>query len=345
MLIKEGNRVDIACNIEQSLNPEIEKIVENIHILDFKRSPLRFENLMVYNQIKKIILEFGYDIVHVHTPVAAAIVRMACMNLNVKVFYTAHGFHFYDGAPIKNWVVFYPVEKFLSRFTDLLITINQEDYNRAIKSFNTEHIKYIPGVGLKIDDISRVEVNRREKRKEIQVPENAFLITSVGELNENKNHEVIIKALAKLNNLNIYYIICGEGPLKDYLNRLIKKLKLDKNVNLIGYRTDVIEILKVSDLFAFPSKREGLGMSALEAMAVGLPIITSNIHGMKDYSKNGVTGFTYNPNDVLGFAKGINKLYEDKNLCKKMSKNNIREVEKYDINNVIEKLIELYKNF
>jgi len=343
MLIDEGHQVDVAFNIEQEVKPEIYEMGCKIHQLPLQRSPLKRENFRAYRTLKNIIISEGYDLVHTHTPVASAIVRMACRNLNsVRVFYTAHGFHFFRGAPIRNWIVYYPVEKWLARYTDTLITINKEDYERAKRKFKARRVAYIPGVGINLEKFNTVEVDRDLKRSELGLPKDAFVVLSVGELNKNKNHEVIIRAIAKIYNPNIHYIICGQGQLDSYLKNLSKELGIENQVHLLGFRKDIPEICKISDLFAFPSKREGLGLAAIEAMACGLPVITSNVHGIVDYSIDGITGYTCKYNDLTGFANSILKLFKKEAIRIEYGNYNLNSIVKYDLSNILLRLREIY---
>jgi glycosyltransferase involved in cell wall biosynthesis len=343
MLISMGYTVDVAFNIVQGVSPEIIGLGCKVYNVEFQRSPLKKQNYIAYKKIKKIIKDEAYDMVHTHTPVASALVRLACRHMqNVRIIYTAHGFHFYKGAPIKNWLIYYPIEWFLSKYTDLIITINKEDYVRAKRTFISCIIKYIPGVGVDVKKISKVIVDKASKRCEVGIPYDAFLVISVGELNENKNHEIIIKAIAKMNNPNIYYFICGQGHLRDHLYGLIKRLHLEKQVKLLGYRKDIIELNMIADVFAFPSKREGLGVAAIEAMACGLPIVTSNIHGIVDYSVNGETGYSCNPNDVNEFVKAISRLKYDEKLRDIMGNCNITRAKKFDLDFVTSELGKIY---
>lgn len=174
-------------------------------------------------------------------------------------------FIFFKGAPLKNWLFYYPVEKYLSRYTDILITINQEDYERAKRKFKAKQIEYVPGVGIDINKFQNIAVDGERKRADLGIYKDAYVMVSVGELNANKNHSTVIRALKRVNNPNITYIICGQGPLEEKLKDLIKELELSSQVKLLGYRSDIPEILKVSDLFVFPSRREGLSVSLMEA--------------------------------------------------------------------------------
>lgn len=200
------------------------------------------------------------------------------------VIYTAHGFHFYQGAPLINWLVYYPVERVCGKFTDKLITINQEDYHRANSWSlrNNGKIYYVPGIGVDLEEIQNISINKVQKKKEIGISNDVKVLLSVGELNKNKNHEIIIRVLSKLTNKNFIYLICGNGELKEYLKNLAQELGVSDKVKFLGYRKDVLEIYKIADLFLFPSKREGLPCSLIEAMAYGLPCVASDVRGNKD---------------------------------------------------------------
>lgn len=343
LLVEQGHQVDVAFNIIKEIPADLLELDCKVYDLDFQRSPVKRENYKAYKDIKKIVTENNYDLVHTHTPIASAIVRLACRNIKkTKVYYTAHGFHFYKRAPLMNWILYYPIERWLARYTDVIITINKEDYERA-KTFSAKSIEYIPGVGLNIDKFRYRGTNRMLGKEAIGVPKDAFIVLSAGEINKNKNHKVIISAIDKLNNPNIHYLICGNGPLKDSLIKLTQKLKLDNQVHLLGFRNDMTDIYEISDAFVFPSLREGLGMAALEAMASGLPIITSNIHGIVDYSIDGKTGYTLKPTDINGFSEAIDKLYKDKELRISMGEYNKKVVKKYSLNNALMKIEHIYQ--
>lgn len=345
MLIEEGHQVDVAFNIEQEVNSEIYEMGCKIHQLPLLRSPLKKDNFRAYKMLKNIIISEGYDLVHTHTPVASAVVRLVCRNLNnVRVFYTAHGFHFFKGAPILNWLIYYPVEKWLARYTDTLITINKEDYDRAKNKFKVKRVEYIPGVGVNLEKFNTVEIDRNLKRSELDLPKDALIILSVGELNKNKNHEVVIRAIAKLDNLNIHYVICGRGPLESYIKKLSTELGIGENLHLLGYREDIPEICKTSDVFVFPSYREGLSVALMEAMANRLPVVCSNIRGNSDLIERGKGGYLINPRDIGGFANAINNLANEQELRKTMSLSNLEVIKKFDVKNVKKEMKKIYKD-
>lgn len=347
-LIDAGNQVEIACNNTRSRVPEFYTDLGcKIHTVTFSRSPLSSANAKAYRQLKAVVAEGKYDIVHCHTPNAAAVTRLVCQSFRkktgMKVFYTAHGLHFHDGAPLKNWLIYYPIEKFCARRTDKLITINQEDYERAKRKLHAGEVLYVPGVGLDIAKFQNVQVDRVQKRQEIGVPADAFLLMSVGEMNDNKNHQIILKAMGRLKNPQIHYALAGSGARKDALRELACELGVTEQFHLLGSRRDVAELNHSADAFCFPSYREGLGVAALEAMACGLPLITSNVHGINDYSRDGVTGYKCSPNDVEGFATAISKLYKKRDACLQFGAYNEELVKKYAVDNIVETMRKMYE--
>lgn len=293
LLLEMDYEVHVACNFEdrsvwtEERVSEFKKQLTNMGVkkiqIEYARTPYDIPKLVrSYSELKKLIQREKYTCLHCHTPVAGMIARLAAKGTETKVIYTAHGFHFYKGAPLQNWLLYYPVEKWLSRYTDVLITINKEDYQRAKKKFHAKETKYIPGVGIDVEKIQAVQVDRVKKRAELGIGKDDFLMLSVGELSKRKNHQIVIEALAKLKDKRIKYIICGQGPLKDKLEQMAEKLGVKDQLFLLGFRTDVIEICKSSDLFVFPSRQEGLPVALMEAMASGLPCVVSRIRGNTD---------------------------------------------------------------
>lgn len=339
-LLDEGHKVDIATN-------ELESIVPNyyrewgctVYPIHTSRSPLNKGNLTAIKQIKKIVSENNYDVVHCHTPVAAMCTRLACRKLRskgTKVFYTAHGFHFYKGAPLKNWLLYYPVEKVCAYFTDVLITINKEDYALAQKKMKAKRVEYVPGVGIDLTKFEKNTVDKLAKRKELLVPDDSILLLSVGELNENKNHETFIRAIA---DLDVYYIIAGKGDLHTHLQNVIDELDLTKRVRLLGYRTDVAELYQAADVYVLPSIREGLNVSIMEAMASGLPVICGKIRGNVDLiDTNG--GAHFDPHSVEDCTRAIREV-----LCadrSEMGEYNTRKAQRFDEETVMRAMQDIY---
>lgn len=307
----------------------------------FERNPLKPGNLMAYKELKHIIDEGEYDIIHCHTPVGAMLTRLAAKQTRkrgTKVFYTAHGFHFYKGAPAINWILYYPVERWLSQYTDVLITINKEDFERA-KTFKAGKVCYVPGVGIDLKKFQTNPIIRNEKRRwlchEYDIPSSATVLLSVGEVNKNKNHRVVIEALGQLNRKDIYYVICGRGPLLDEYKELSRQYKIEEQVILTGYRTDVADFYKAADVFVFPSFREGLPVAVMEAMASGLPVITTRIRGSSDLVTEGENGLLVQPKDVAGFCDAINQ-YANVLKREMTAKKNIEKANEYDLKHILQ---------
>lgn len=345
MLVRESNQVDIACNArELPLDKQYSDLNCRFYQVDFSRSPLAKDNIKAYMQLSEILKKEKYDIVHCHTPNASVITRLACRNLRkkngLKVFYTAHGFHFYKGAPKLNWMLYYPIEKFCSRFTDKLITINREDYELASQRFHAKKVCYVPGVGVDLSKFCDAQVDKDSKRRELNITENAFLLLSVGELNENKNHQVVIRAMAAMRDTVIHYAIAGVGDQKDNLMKLAEEFGIEQRLHLLGYRTDVAQLCKISDAFCFPSYREGLSVSLMEAMASGLPVVCSQIRGNVDLiDENG--GALFDPHSVTACRRAIETVIEaDKN---KMGETNRKKAETFSTANVIAEMRKLYE--
>ena len=347
MLQEDGYRTYVAAaNDTDSKHVKISYCDEYVEIV-FKRSPLHPGNVSAYRKLKDLIQSNDFDIIHCHTPVGGLLTRLAARKVRKKgtrVFYTAHGFHFYKGAPLKNWLFYYPVEKICSYFTDVLITINQEDYELAKNKFKAKAVHYVPGVGIDLSRFENIKVDRNVKRREIGVPEDAVLLLSVGELNENKNHHVIIRALAKLNNPKIHYAIAGIGNKRDYLFELAKRLGVSDQVHLLGFRKDIPELNYVSDIFCFPSIREGLPVSLMEAAALGLPMVAADNRGTREIIKNGKSGFLFKYGSVNDFADGINILVNSKEVCDGYSEMAKSLVYKFSVENVLFALRDLYSS-
>jgi len=246
------------------------------------------------------------------------------------------------GHHLVNWLAYYPAESLLARYTDVLITINKEDYESA-KKFKADRIEYVPGVGIDTDKFKNNEVNRIEKRKSIGVSEDDFMIISVGELNKNKNHQVIIRAIAKLKNKRIKYVLCGEGPLESELKELAIELDIENQVKFLGFRKDISELMNSADLYSFPSYREGLSLSLMEAMSSGLPVVCSNIRGNSDLMEDGKGGYLVEPGDVEGFSKYIKELIAGSRLRSEFGGFNHKKIENYSIENVLCEMGKIYK--
>lgn len=354
-----GYEVHVACNflVGNTISDcRIEKLKDKLNkegVMTFQISiPRQISNLKEiitsYHIVKGMVEQEEYSIVHCHSPIGGVITRLACKNVRkngTKVIYTAHGFHFYKGAPIANWALFYPIEKYCAKYTDRLITINKEDYRRAAHF----HLPtggaalYAPGVGVDVQKIERVEVNAKEVKDSLGIPTENPVILSVGELNANKNHEVIIRALAELNMPNLHYVICGKGELEKYLKQLCAALGVEKQVVFTGFSENIVKYMKMADIFVFPSKREGLSLALMEAMAAGLPVVCYNARGNGDLIEDGKGGRLLGANTATSFAESIKRLIEDEKTCETMSQFNKKKIKKYDLNRISGIMFGIYK--
>lgn len=317
-----------------------------IHQIDFIRLPYHIGNIKAYIQLKKLMQKEKFDIIHCNTPIGGILGRIVGKQCNVnKIIYQAHGFHFYKGAPKLNWWLYYPVEKWLAHYTDVMITINKEDYELAKNKMNLRNngnVYYVPGVGIDDSAINVDDVSFEEKRKQIGVTKNAIVLISVGELNKNKNNGIIISALKWCSNPNIHYILCGVGEMKERLKRQADELGLKENIHFLGYRDDILELYKISDCFVLPSYREGLSRSLMEAMVNGLPCIVSKIRGNTDLIKNGEGGYLCDIDDVFMYSENISNLASNIELRNEMGRKNMENIKKFNVETVVDEIKRIY---
>lgn len=355
LLLNMGYIVDVACNCKEGNTISDERIKKLIACLAEKGVsvthvpiPRKITDISGINKslelVRALCNDNKYTLLHCHSPIGSVVARLAATKsrkmYGTKVIYTAHGFHFYKGAPKKNWLLFYPIEKICSLVTDVLITINKEDYVFAQKHMSAGKVMYVPGVGVDTSKFYLQNFDAEAKRTELGLSKDDLMILSVGELNQNKNQEVVIRAIAKMNNSKIHYIIAGKGDKEKYLMELAKKLNV--NLHLLGYRTDVVELLNTADIYAFPSYREGLSVALMEAMAAGLPCVVSEIRGNVDLIVDEKGGFLCKPCDVDAFYNGIKEL-NDEQIRLTMGEYNRKMMKKFDVHEVMHKMAMLYK--
>lgn len=324
-----GYEVHGAANFEDA-NERLDSIDIIRHHIDIQRSPFSLTNIKALYQLRRLMKSYRFDAVHCHTPMGGVLARLVSRSLHVSpVIYTAHGFHFYTGAPLVNWCLYYPVEWWLSRYTDAVITINREDYERAKRSLKSQ-VFFVPGIGVDTSQFDHGTEKRKRKRRELGIDDDTVVLLSVGELSAGKNHSVALRAISQLKGHNIIYLICGRGKGEERLRSLCRDLGLCDTVRFLGFRNDIPEICLASDIFVFPSYREGLPVSVMEAMCAGLPIVCSAVRGNVDLVKDGIGGFLHDPDDVDGFAKSIERLIVDSDLRNEMGRTNRTVVQQYD---------------
>ena len=355
LLISMGYEVQVACNFDDRSSLSDEKVAllkdkltalgVKYHNIPSQRMPIKPANLKAYTQLKALIDSENVDLIHCHTPVGGIITRLAAAKSRkkngTKVIYTAHGFHFFDGAPLINWLIYFTAEKLCSYFTDTIITINKEDYNNAKTKLNAKKVAYVPGVGVDTDFFAGNAGKREALLGEISADKDSIILLSVGELSDRKNHSVSIKALSEVKNDNVHLVIAGTGEKREEFLSLAKELGVDGRVHLLGFRTDIAELLKSADIFLFPSVQEGLPVALMEAMSCSLPVICSAIRGNIDLIDDSC-GVLCGASDVEGFAKAIEKLIADPDTRKAMAQKALDRSKNYDIKIIENHMKDIY---
>lgn len=346
---EQGWQVDVAANNDYEDKSEcLIPYCDNFHCLPFERSPIKKGNLIAFKQLKKHLDNEHYDIIHCHTPMGSVIARLAASstrNRGTKVIYTAHGFHFFKGASKINWLIYYPIERVLAHKTDMLITMNREDYNRA-KKFKAKRVECVNGVGF---DLNKFTESSPEKKQDIRrmlgLQEDDTFAISVAQLIKRKNHMVLIHAVEKLNDPKFHLYICGDGVQEAELQEKVKEHGLEKQIHFLGFRRDIYKLCSAADLFLFASLQEGLPVAIMEAMACGLPIVASKIRGNADLIDSGKGGYLVNPTDVDGFVKAIKHIMGDENRLMKMKQYNLNKIQDYGMDAVIKQMEALYRSY
>lgn len=319
-----------------------------LHSLSICRSPFKLKgNGKALFQLKKLLQKEKFNLVHCHTPMGGVLGRLAVVGQKEKPFvlYTAHGFHFYKGAPFYYWFFYFPVEYLLAKQTDCLITVNAEDYQRALHFplRGGGKAERIPGVGLPFSKLECKAECRTELRVKYGMREGYFYILTAGELNRNKNQQVLIRAVAILKKKRVHLGICGEGPLKESLRLLARELGVAEQVSFLGYRNDLQELFTAADAFAFPSLREGFAIAPLEALAAGLPLITSERRDSREYMRHKENGFVCKRNAPEEYAKAILLLMEHQELCKQLAEEGRRTARQFALPETAQIMERVYK--
>ena len=329
------------------------------HQIDFVKSPFSPAVKKSYRQLVELMEQESFDLIHCHMPMSAVVGRLAANAVRKKtgrkvpVLYTAHGFHFYSGAPWKNWL-YYPVERYLARYTDRLIVINGEDYERAGHFPIRGKVVYVPGVGAKLQSAGKKKdsVWKRDLRQEFGLSEDTKLLVSVGELSARKNNSLVVRAMAEVKDLDLVYIVCGSGDREESLRQQVQDLQLERKVFFAGYVNEVSEVLCQADAFVLPSYQEGLPVAVMEAMTCGLPVIASDIRGVRDLIEHGKGGYLVQGFDPVDYAVKIRRLFTEKQGEKaipraqrrqQMGEWNKKRVQAFSLEVVATKMREIYQ--
>ena len=284
MFKDKGYEVHVATNTDKKI-----QYCDKKHKISIERNPFKFKNLKAIRELKKIVNAEKFDIIHCHTPMGGVVARLAAKKARkngTRMIYTAHGFHFYTGAPLKNWLLFYPVEKYLAKYTDTLITINTEDFERAKRKFGKrcKDIKYVPGVGVDEKKFSKklTKAQKHELRKSLGLKDDDFVMICVGRLDTNKNQGFLIDVTRELLKENKKYHLLLAGVDENSGRYQIQAEDIKEHVHFLGMRKDIVELLNISDVALSASKREGLPVNLIEAAIVGVPIVATNCRGNHD---------------------------------------------------------------
>lgn len=340
---EQGYEVHVATNGDEEI-----PYCDVKHKICIERSPFKLNNLKAIKELKEIIDKEQFEIIHCHTPMGSVVTRFAAMKARkngTRVIYTAHGFHFFSGAPLVNWMVYYPVEKYLSKYTDTLITINKEDYDRAKRKFKKcKDIQYVPGIGID-EEKFRVDMTQEEKinlRKSLGLKEDDFVLIYPAELSKRKRQIWLIESLEqilkKYNNMHL--LLPGKDSLNGKCEQLIKELNLEKQIHILGFRKDILDLLKISNVAVSSSRQEGLPVNILEAMYTGIPIVATNCRGNRDLVVNGKNGYLVELDDKDNFSKSVELVYENKdNLNVETNK---QEASKYELTKILKQMKKIY---
>ena len=349
-LVDQGHEVDIACNIVREIDAKIVELGCEIHNVEFQRSPLKKDNYKAYMKIQKIIKKERYELIHTHTPIASFLVRLACKSFNIEVLYTAHGFHFMKGAPLKNWLLYYPMEMLAARWTDGIITINEEDYYLAkkLKLRKFDSVYKVNGVGIDMNKYRPASnTEKHELRRKYGYKDDDFLLIYAAELNNNKHQDLLISAINILKDRipNLKLLLAGVGTLEGKYRNQVNNLRITQYVDFLGDCKDVQKLLRISDIGVSSSKREGLPVNVMEAMATGLPLVVTDCRGNRDLVHDGENGYVVGVDDLEGYAQVIEKLYKSKELRKEFGSKSLQLVKNYSLENVIKKMDEIYYHY
>jgi len=352
-----GYKVDVAANFDEGsvyskeqadeFKSELERSGHEVINVPVPRKVSDIKGMVdTVRILRKHMAKKQYDIVHCQSPIGGVLCRIAAAPFRkngTKVVYYAHGFHFFDGADATNWLIYYNVEKICAHFTDCLITLNKEDYNRAMNKFATT-VRYVPGIGIDIEEIEEVEVAREAVRRELGIEPDKKIIVSVCELSKRKNCQVALEAFAMADRDDAVLVFCGIGEQLDMLTEMVVSMGISDKVIFAGFREDIIRVIKASDMFIFSTKQEGLPAALMQAMACGLPVMCSRIRGNVDLIEHKKQGFMCSYNNVEYFAKGINVLLDNEQLRYKMGMRNKEVIKNFDKNIVNMRMKKIYRS-
>ncbi len=352
LMLEMGYEVHILCNFlegntcDKRRIKKIQKILQDMQVVwhqwDCPRNAFSVPKCCAaYWQLWALTGKYQFAWIHCHSPVGGVLARIAAHHRKIKVVYTAHGFHFYRGAPLKNWLLYYPAEAWLAHWTDVLVTVNGEDWQFAKRHLKAGKIYRIPGVGIDVEKFEIPEEGKKEFCIKYGIPENAQLLLSVGELNKGKNHRMVIRALSKIEKQEVHYLICGQGRGKKSLQRYAARMQVDDRLHMLGYQENMQQIYEYADVFVFPSRREGMPVALMEAMAAGLPCAVSDIRGNRELIDDARGGIRFSPKKLQQLVDALDLLLGDdpfRRECKEYNKKKIRAYEQAAVDQKMQKI-------
>ena len=317
----------------------------------WSRNPLDPRNLFnAVPQIQEIVIQGNYDLVHVHTPVAAFVTRYAIAQLKIKhkpqVIYTAHGFHFHQqGNPLTN-LIFLNLERIAGRWTDYLITINREDEAAARQHhlLSDERIYYTPGIGLELDKYDGNQITKLQIaaiRQELELKDQDVLLLTVAEFTPNKRHRDQLLALKQLNRPEVHLAFAGDGDTRPEMEQLAEELSLNQQVHFLGFRYDIPALICASRSLLLTSRREGLPRSIMEAFCAATPVIGTKIRGIQDLLADNC-GLLVDVGDINALTQAIAYMVDQPQQALKMGANGRQKIATYDVQNIIQQYTEIY---
>ena len=344
MLLDNGYEVHCACSIDKPVDKELQRRGVKIFEVPFSRNPLGIGNIKAFIKLEELQRINDYDIVHVHTPIAAIYGRLLKLNFpSLRIIYTAHGYHFLKGGSKLGWILYYPIEKIMAKFTDVTININKEDYEITKEKLKPKKCYLLNGVGLDLDKYKKLSSKEiQEKRKEFGLKDKDFVVLMIAEINKNKNHIQLINAMDILKDKypNIKVLCIADGTLKESLEKQIILRNLQNNIFMLGYRLDVNKFINISDIGILLSRREGLPRNIMEFMACGRKVIATDIRGCRDLICDETIGTLVNVDDYESTAKAIEKYYILNDKSFEVSE----EIRKYDIESINSELLKIYED-
>lgn len=345
-LSRMGWEIDIACRMDADV-----PFVSHAFPMPWNRSPFRLSTFKGVRELRKIIDNNGYDILYCTTPIGGLVGRLAAKRCKFRpiVIYIAHGFHFFKGSSVLSWILYYPVEKWLAKYTDVLITVNSEDFLFAKKKFPVKKIVKINEIGANTGIYRKTIVSPEENlniKKEIGIEKNFPILFYAAEISKLKNQTYLLSVIRELVSLGFdpVLLLPGRDQTSGRFQRRADFVGLKNRVKLLGFRQDLNKIIHVADFCTPSSRREGLGLNVVEAMAAGIPVVAVDNRGHRQTIVSGVNGFLVSIKSPDEMCSKIVYLINHPEIREKFEKNGIITSESYDFSAVFPTIMSIYSS-